>query len=166
MEDGRPGIGWARVHGVPTGPTGSAGPAAPTVPRPRRAPHSESRPHPTGGGVVGTYVHAYDPFLQPYPSQIPSMRPAQDVSAGASPTPIYDALYSEYRRSFRTLPGDRSGEEELTFRAFGTAASTGVYGNGQGHRYTSAYPTAWSTPYPPAPTHTQAALPPGPRRGL
>ncbi|MFE5948280.1 hypothetical protein [Streptomyces sp. NPDC056480] len=111
-------------------------------------------------------MHAYDPFLQPYPSQIPSMRPAQDVSAGASPTPIYDALYSEYRRSFRTLPGDRSGEEELTFRAFGTAASTGVHGNGQGHRYTSAYPTAWSAPYPPTHTHTQAALPPGPRRGL
>ncbi|WP_318207027.1 MULTISPECIES: hypothetical protein [unclassified Streptomyces] len=111
-------------------------------------------------------MHAYDPFLQPYPSQIPSMRPAQDVTAGASPTPIYDALYSEYRRSFRTLPGDRSGEEELTFRAFGTAVSTGVYGHGQGHRYTSAYPTAWSTPYPPTPTHTQAALPPGPRRGI
>ncbi|WP_443052055.1 hypothetical protein [Streptomyces sp. NBC_00250] len=93
------------------------------------------------------------------------MRPAQDVSAGASPTPIYDALYSEYRRSFRTLPGDRSGEEELTFRAFGTAVSTGVYGHGQGHRYgTSSYPTAWSAQYPPTPT--QVALPPGPRRGF
>ncbi|MCX4980001.1 hypothetical protein [Streptomyces sp. NBC_00572] len=110
-------------------------------------------------------MHAYDPFLQPYPSQIPSMRPAQDVSAGASPTPIYDALYSEYRRSFRTLPGDRSGEEELTFRAFGTAVSTGVYGHGQGHRYgTSSYPTAWSAQYPSTPT--QVALPPGPRRGF
>ncbi|WP_367870055.1 hypothetical protein [Streptomyces aureus] len=94
------------------------------------------------------------------------MRPAQDDPAGASPTPIYDALYSEYRRSFRTLPGDRSGEEELTFRAFGTAVSTGVYGHGQGSRYGSSYPAAWSTPYPPTHTHTQAALPPGPRRGL
>ncbi|MDV9189988.1 hypothetical protein R6L23_17520 [Streptomyces sp. SR27] len=89
------------------------------------------------------------------------MRPARDVTAG-SPTPIYDALYSEYRRSFRTLPGDRSGEEELSFRAFGTAASTGVYGNGQGHRYAGAYPTAWSARHSP----TRAALPPGPRRGV
>ncbi|MFJ8299608.1 hypothetical protein ACIQ9R_27475 [Streptomyces sp. NPDC094447] len=98
------------------------------------------------------------------------MRPAQDVTAGASPTPIYDALYSEYLRTFRTLPGDRSGEEDLTFRAFGTAVSTGVYGqaqgHGQGHRYGTAYPQAWSAPYPPAPAHTQAALPPGPRRGV
>ncbi|MGW2301645.1 hypothetical protein [Streptomyces sp. NPDC001809] len=100
------------------------------------------------------------------------MRPAQDVTAGPSPTPIYDALYSEFRRTFRTLPGDRSGEEDLTFRAFGTAVSTGVYGqgqvqgHGQGHRYGAAYPQAWSAPYPPAPTPTQAALPPGPRRGV
>ncbi|MFC9796087.1 hypothetical protein [Streptomyces sp. NPDC057695] len=102
------------------------------------------------------------------------MRPAQDVTAGPSPTPIYDALYSEFRRTFRTLPGDRSGEEDVTFRAFGTAVSTGVYGqgqvqghgHGQGHRYGSAYPQAWAAPYPPAPTPTQAALPPGPRRGV
>ncbi|WP_306328783.1 hypothetical protein [Streptomyces venezuelae] len=119
-------------------------------------------------------MHAYDPFLPPYPSPIPPMRPAQDGSAGASPTPIYDALFSEYRRTFRTLPGDRSGEEELGFRAFGTAVSSGVYGAGQGQRYASAYPTPWaappapptpSTPYP-APAHPQAALPPGPRRGV
>ncbi|MEX0169395.1 hypothetical protein [Streptomyces sp. LMG1-1-1.1] len=108
-------------------------------------------------------MHAYDPFLQPYPSQIPAMRPAQDVTAGgSSPTPIYDALYSEFRRSFRTLPGDRSGEEELVFRAFGTG------GYGQGHRHTSAYPAAWSAqhPQPYSPGPTPAALPPGPRRGL
>ncbi|MEV6327214.1 hypothetical protein [Streptomyces sp. NPDC051909] len=61
------------------------------------------------------------------------MRPAHDGTAGTagstgfpgtstgfSATPIYDALYSEYRRSFRSLPGDRSGEEELGFRGFGT----------------------------------------------
>ncbi|MEI7031394.1 hypothetical protein [Streptomyces pratensis] len=47
------------------------------------------------------------------------MRPSQDPSRGVSPTPIYDALYSEYRRSFRALPGDRSGEENLGFAAFG-----------------------------------------------
>ncbi|MER7913616.1 hypothetical protein, partial [Streptomyces sp. NPDC096068] len=74
-------------------------------------------------------MHPYDPFLQPHPSQIPSMRPASDVAAGPSPTPIYDALYSEYRRSFRTLPGDRSGEEGLAFRAFGTTLGAG--GSGQ-----------------------------------
>ncbi|MFB7355649.1 hypothetical protein [Streptomyces gardneri] len=142
------------------------------MPRPRRAALSESRPHPTGGGVVGTYVHPYDPFLQPYPSQIPAMRPAQDVAAGQSPTPIYDALLSEYRRSFRTLPGDRSGEEDVAFRAFGTTTSTGLYGNGQGYgavqgygsgqRYASAYPPMW----PAQQHHTPAALPPGPRRGF
>ncbi|MFD7750237.1 hypothetical protein ACFV2V_30020 [Streptomyces sp. NPDC059698] len=46
------------------------------------------------------------------------MRPAQEPPGGVSPTPIYDALYSEYRRSFRALPGDRSGEENLSFPAF------------------------------------------------
>jgi len=33
-------------------------------------------------------------------------------------TPIYDALYAEYRGGFRTVPGDRWGEEELKFRPF------------------------------------------------
>ncbi|MFJ6014078.1 hypothetical protein [Streptomyces sp. NPDC092952] len=47
------------------------------------------------------------------------MRPSQDPSGGPSQTPIYDALYTEYRRSFRALPGDRSGEENLGFMAFG-----------------------------------------------
>ena len=36
-----------------------------------------------------------------------------------SATPIYDALYSEFRRLFRALPGDRSGEEDLRFTGFG-----------------------------------------------
>ncbi|WP_406380513.1 hypothetical protein [Streptomyces sp. NBC_01618] len=54
------------------------------------------------------------------------MRPAQDPSGGQSHTPIYDALYSEYRRSFRALPGDRSGEENLGFVAFG---SSGWFGS-------------------------------------
>ncbi|RSS52754.1 hypothetical protein EF909_30900 [Streptomyces sp. WAC01280] len=117
-------------------------------------------------------MHPYDPFLQPHPSQIPAMRPAQDGSAGQSATPIYDALFSEFRRSFRTLPGDRSGEEDVVFRAFGTTTSTGLYGNGQGYgagqgygggqRYASAYPPAWTAQQ----HHTPAALPPGPRRGF
>ncbi|MFF3177181.1 hypothetical protein ACFVQ0_31695 [Streptomyces sp. NPDC057900] len=48
------------------------------------------------------------------------MRPAQDPSGGPSRTPIYDALYSEYRRSFRALPGDRTGEESLGLPSFGS----------------------------------------------
>ncbi|MFB7208581.1 hypothetical protein [Streptomyces sp. NPDC056255] len=51
------------------------------------------------------------------------MRPSQEPSGGESHTPIYDALYSEYRRSFRALPGDRSGEENLGFIAFGASLS-------------------------------------------
>lgn len=47
------------------------------------------------------------------------MRSAQEAfSSGGSGTPIYDALYSEYRRLFRALPGDRSGEEGLRFNGF------------------------------------------------
>ncbi|WP_406098372.1 hypothetical protein [Streptomyces sp. NBC_01013] len=53
------------------------------------------------------------------------MRPAQDPSGGPSHTPIYDALYSEYRRSFRALPGDRSGEESLGLPGFGA----GLFGS-------------------------------------
>ena len=76
-----------------------------------------------GFGVVGTYVHTYDsPRRLPYTAPIPAMRPAQD-SSGHSATPIYDALYAEFRRSFRALPGDRSGEEELGFTAFGAVQS-------------------------------------------
>ncbi|MFE1955021.1 hypothetical protein ACFW9D_31640, partial [Streptomyces sp. NPDC059524] len=53
------------------------------------------------------------------------MRPSQPPAGGRSATPIYDALYAEYRRSFRALPGDRSGEEELGFTSFGA----GLYGS-------------------------------------
>ncbi|MET9294597.1 hypothetical protein [Streptomyces sp. NPDC003077] len=56
------------------------------------------------------------------------MRPSYDVRASVtippppteprrSATPIFDALYAEYRRSFRALPGDRTGEEELSSEA-------------------------------------------------
>ncbi|WP_326600762.1 hypothetical protein [Streptomyces sp. NBC_01803] len=54
------------------------------------------------------------------------MRPSYDRST-VSATPIYDSLCNEYRRLFRTLPGDRSGEEELRFRGF-----TLSYGFGPG----------------------------------
>jgi hypothetical protein len=46
------------------------------------------------------------------------MRTASQDTSGGSGTPIYDALYSEYRRLFRTLPGDRTGEESLRFNGF------------------------------------------------
>ncbi|MDF2256536.1 hypothetical protein [Streptantibioticus ferralitis] len=60
-------------------------------------------------------MHTYDTFSRvPYQSQIPPMRSPHD-SVTSSGTPIYDALYSEYRRMFRALPGDRTGEEELQF---------------------------------------------------
>ncbi|MFE9425822.1 hypothetical protein ACFYNO_22970 [Kitasatospora sp. NPDC006697] len=51
---------------------------------------------------------------------IPAMRPSYDGEhqVAPDPTPIYDELYSEYRRLFRALPGDRSGEEELRFTGF------------------------------------------------
>ncbi|MFJ2781998.1 hypothetical protein [Kitasatospora sp. NPDC087315] len=46
------------------------------------------------------------------------MRPSYDAEHPHSATPIYDELYSEYRRLFRALPGDRSGEENLKFAGF------------------------------------------------
>jgi hypothetical protein len=49
---------------------------------------------------------------------IPAMRPSYDAEHPSAPTPIYDELYSEYRRLFRALPGDRSGEEDLRFTGF------------------------------------------------
>ncbi|MDQ0944504.1 hypothetical protein QFZ67_006209 [Streptomyces sp. V1I1] len=111
-------------------------------------------------------MHSYDPSRQPYQSQIPAMRPARDATAGHSPTPIYDTLYSEYRRAFRALPGDRSGEEDLDFRAFGTGLHSSR-GGSSGH--TSHPGTGWQ-PYPLSRphngNHVPAALPPGPRRGL
>lgn len=63
-------------------------------------------------------MHTFDASSRaPHQRYIPAMRTAQE-SAGGSGTPIYDALYSEYRRLFRSLPGDRSGEEQLRFSGF------------------------------------------------
>lgn len=89
------------------------------------------------------------------------MRPSRDARAGgASSTPIYDALYAEYSRLFRTLPGDRTGEEELRFKGFGTVHGTGTgsWGVDGPHR----------DDWPREPRHAHrmpAALPPGPRDG-
>ncbi|MEV4613478.1 hypothetical protein AB0K43_12875 [Kitasatospora sp. NPDC049258] len=46
------------------------------------------------------------------------MRPSYDAEHPSSATPIYDTLYSEYRRLFRALPGDRSDEESMRFTGF------------------------------------------------
>ncbi|MFD1923169.1 hypothetical protein [Streptomyces beijiangensis] len=98
------------------------------------------------------------------------MRPSQDPSQSQSPTPIYDALYSEYRRSFRALPGDRSGEENTEFTAFGSGMhSSGRSGHYSGH--TGSWPapghsSGYTTGRQHTGNHLPAALPPGPRRGL
>lgn len=53
---------------------------------------------------------------------IPAMRPAFERSADRE-TPIYDALYAEFRRLFRSLPGDRSGEENFKLPYFADFAA-------------------------------------------
>lgn len=148
------------------------------------------------GGVVGTDVHAYDaPRRQSYQS-IPSMRPTQDPSGGPSATPIYDTLYAEWVRTYRSLPGDRHGEEDLGFTGFGSLThgsggqrGTGLYHSGSygarhaaGHLATqrerdpqpgrTATTTAAWQPVGRIPTghtgmhHIPSPLPPTPRRGL
>ncbi|MFB9393722.1 hypothetical protein ACFPM3_09925 [Streptomyces coeruleoprunus] len=112
------------------------------------------------------------------------MRPAQEGTSGYSATPIYDALYSEYLRSFRTLPGDRTGEEDLGFKGFGAAAHgpgrgspvgsyaghTGQVGHASGATSGSGYPSPYPGYAAARPSygtgHVPAALPPAPRRGL
>ncbi|MFH8797383.1 hypothetical protein [Streptomyces sp. NPDC017941] len=115
------------------------------------------------------------------------MRTAQDAVATPSATPIYDALYSEYLRAFRALPGDRTGEEDLRFNAFGP----GPYPQHGAGRHDARHPARHDTRYDARidprhqPFHVArygqqgqpehhtgygqlfpAALPPGPRRGL
>ncbi|MET8571362.1 hypothetical protein [Streptomyces sp. NPDC004783] len=104
-------------------------------------------------------MHAYDSSHRP---------------GGPSATPIYDALYAEYVRSFRSLPGDRSGEEELEFTGFGNMprgrGGYGAYSAGA----TSArvgQQSPWQRVGQLGPhgtgtmRHVPAALPPAPRRG-
>ncbi|MFJ3712090.1 MULTISPECIES: hypothetical protein [unclassified Streptomyces] len=88
------------------------------------------------------------------------MRPSQEPSRNRSATPIYDALYAEYRRSFRTLPGDRNNEENTGFTAFGT----GLHSNGRGAHRPQESNGFWQRQ--PTGGHLPAALPPGPRRGI
>jgi hypothetical protein len=146
------------------------------------------------GAVVWTYVHAYDtpPPRRSGFSSIPSARTGQEGSGGASTTPIYDSLYAEWVKAFRTLPGDRSGEEELGFVAFGNLPqSTGSYGGYRPGTFSSSYsaysagaysarqqsqsqsPSQWQRVGTigrqqhgsGTPQPVPAALPPAPRRG-
>ncbi|MFF7186939.1 hypothetical protein ACFZAR_17170 [Streptomyces sp. NPDC008222] len=149
-----------------------------------------NRPHPLDGGVVGTYVHAYDVPRRHSYQPIPSGRTAQDPSAGASATPIYDELCAEYVRAFRACPGDRSGEEDLGFVAFSSSPhdtgaygigtyGTGTYGTRHGtpqhatghltaqHGHSATAETVWQQVARQARgMHPVPALPPAPRRGL
>ncbi|MFF7332056.1 hypothetical protein ACIQU5_21880 [Streptomyces sp. NPDC090306] len=93
-------------------------------------------------------MHSYDVPRRQSLAPIPAARPGRDPRHVPSATPIYDALYAEYVRSFRALPGDRSGEEELDFAAFGTGPQgighyhplgSGSYGGGHGTGSYSSY---------------------------
>ncbi|MEU2063422.1 hypothetical protein [Streptomyces sp. NPDC013455] len=131
-------------------------------------------------------MHAYDtsPRRSSF-SSVPSARAAHEPSGGPSATPIYDTLYAEWVKTFRTLPGDRSGEEELGFSAFGDFPDgTGTYGGHRAGSFSSSY-SAYSAGAYSARQQSQwqrvgtlgrhqdsgvqyvpaAALPPGPRRG-
>lgn len=134
-------------------------------------------------------MHAYDvPRSRNY-QPIPSSRTDQDSPGGPSATPIYDRLYSEWVKTFRSLPGDRSGEEELGFTAFGHSPhSTGTFGGGSlgGGSYSAYSAGAYSARQQSqwqrvgqlsqvaqqhqhghtGMHHIPAALPPGPRRGI
>lgn len=105
-------------------------------------------------------MHAYEVSRrQPFPS-IPSARPAHAASSPSS-TPIYDALYAEYVKSFRTLPGDRTGEERLAF------GGPWRYGHGSGGGFTGGYAsTAYAArhgaePAAPSPWQRVGRLAPG-----
>ncbi|MFD9334909.1 hypothetical protein ACFWBF_10950 [Streptomyces sp. NPDC060028] len=131
-------------------------------------------------------MHSYDVSRAPSsPSTVPPMRHARDRDSApaASHTPIYDALYSEYLRSFRALPGDRTGEEDLGFTTFSYGGQAGgSYGGGSGWNGSAwQQPDPWQPAYTPQPAysyayaggrqhqtgmqHIPAALPPAPRRG-
>ncbi|MFF7476410.1 hypothetical protein [Streptomyces sp. NPDC008092] len=135
-------------------------------------------------------MHAYDlPPHRPSFSTVPAARVAQEAPGGLSATPIYDSLYAEWVKAFRTLPGDRSGEESLGFVAFGSAPfSTGTHGLGSygGSSYSAYSAGAYSArtgsgqPQPPQWQRigtlgraqengmgpVPVALPPAPRRGM
>jgi hypothetical protein len=86
------------------------------LPPRRTADYPPPHPYPSAASAPGG----------PAPAQhIPAMRPAYEGEP--SNTPIFDALYAEFRRRFRALPGDREGEEELRFTGFGYYGSASGY---------------------------------------
>lgn len=100
--------------------------------------------------------------MQPYDSsrdrnpylnhgRIPGMRPASPPAAAPSATPIYDSLYAEYRRLFRALPGDRSGEEDLHFEGFGFRYPRAGTAGGRWDGYWEATARRQRPALPPAP---------------
>jgi hypothetical protein len=77
------------------------------------------------------WVRVPQPAASGYqPTQV--LTPQAAAPPRAEGTPIYDALYEEFRRLFRTLPGDRAGEENLQFRGFSAPS-------GGRHRVVSSY---------------------------
>lgn len=80
------------------------------------------------------------------------MRAPLGAASGDSATPIYDSLYAEYRRLFRALPGDRSGEDELRFEGFDALRGTGTGAWGDAVRqHTGERRRAQPAALPPAP---------------
>ncbi len=89
---------------------------------PPRRPVEHGAPYPSPGPG---FLPALSQQAVPQP-RVPSGSGPWTAEAGEpSATPIFDALYSEFRRLFRALPGDRCGEEDLSFTAFGTGRATG-----------------------------------------
>ncbi|SDJ95341.1 hypothetical protein SAMN05421806_103467 [Streptomyces indicus] len=99
-------------------------------------------------------MQPYDPSRHP----IPGMRPSGETPPSHSATPIYDDLYAEWRRSFKALPGDRTGEEDLGFTAFGNMPQAPPR-----HPRHEPPPPTWQH-MAHRPGGFPAALPPGPRR--
>lgn len=96
--------------------------------------------------------------MHPYDS---SRAPSR--TSPVSHTPIYDALYSEYLRAFRALPGDRTGEEDLGFTAFsygggytGTGSSYDSGWNGSPWQRTDGWQPTYVAQPQPAPTPAPA----------
>ncbi|MFB9466004.1 hypothetical protein [Streptomyces cinereospinus] len=124
-------------------------------------------------------MHAYDVSRRQSLQPIPSARSGQDHSGGPSATPIYDALCVEYVKSFRALPGDRRGEENLGFVAFGYLSQGSMTHSGSYSAYSAGAQSArhgggqqptWQRVGTVGQQHTTGtyhvpALPPGPRRG-
>ncbi|MFH8368108.1 hypothetical protein [Streptomyces sp. NPDC018031] len=98
------------------------------------------------------------------------MRPSQDPAPEyprRSATPIYDALYAEYRRLFRALPGDRTGDEDLGFVGFAALGQGGRQQPPNWQRQTpgDGRPAADRPAERPYRGGFQPALPPAPRDG-